>query len=198
MPLVLFKGACFACEKEFFDFLRERQGLLEGVVICGGEPTINKDLPQFIKKIKNLGPPTIGFAVKLDTNGSNLKMLKDLVNLDLLDYVAMDIKTTKQKYPRLFAESLDIKNIEESVEFLKTGKIDFEFRTTVVPGVHSKEDFVEIAKWIGGKNVKYYLQNFRPEKTIDPEFEKLEPYKDQWLKEVAEQISPYFKFCQVR
>ena len=121
-----------------------------------------------------------------------------MVNLDLLDYVAMDIKTTKQKYPRLFAESLDIKNIEESVEFLKTGKIDFEFRTTVVPGVHSKEDFVEIAKWIGGKNVKYYLQNFRPEKTIDPEFEKLEPYKDQWLKEVAEQISPYFKFCQVR
>ena len=93
---------------------------------------------------------------------------------------------------------VDIKNIEESVEFLKTGKIDFEFRTTVVPGVHSKEDFVEIAKWIGGKNVKYYLQNFRPEKTIDPEFEKLEPYKDQWLKEVAEQISPYFKFCQVR
>lgn len=180
-------------EKEFFDFLRERRGLLEGVVVCGGEPTINKDLLQFIEKIKNLG-----YVVKLDTNGSNPEMLKDLVNRGLVDYVAMDIKTVKEKYPIIFNEQLDIKSIEESAQFLKTGKIDFEFRSTILPQIHSKEDLINIAKWIGGPNVKYYLQNFRPEKTIDPDFENLEPYKEEYLKEIAKEISPYFKFCDLR
>jgi len=81
---------------------------------------------------------------------------------------------------------------------LKTGKIEYEFRTTVIPGEHSKEDFIEIAKWIGGPDVKYYLQNFRPEKTIDSNFESLEPYKEVYLKEIAKEISPYFKFCELR
>jgi len=180
-------------EKEFFDFLRQRQGQLEGVVVCGGEPTINKDLPKFIERIKKMG-----FFIKLDTNGSNPEMLKDLVSLKLADYVAMDIKTTKEKYPAVFSESLNIESIKESVDFLKNSKIEYEFRTTVIPGEHFKEDFLEIAKWIGGKNVKYYLQNFRPEKTIDPDFEKIKPYKEEYLKEIAKEISPYFKFCELR
>ena len=188
-------------EKEFLDFLRERQGLLEGVVVCGGEPTINKDLPKFIERIKNLG-----YKVKLDTNGSNPETLKDLVNIGLIDYVAMDIKLNpkskiqnpKLTYQSIMGEGIKIEDIEESVRFLKSGKIDWEFRTTVVPGAHSKEDFLEIAKWIGGHSVKYYLQNFRPEKTIDPEFESLKPYKEEYLKEIAEEISPYFKFCGLR
>jgi pyruvate formate lyase activating enzyme len=198
-------------EKEFFDFLRQRKGLLEGVVICGGEPTINKDLLQFIEKIKNLG-----FLVKLDTNGSNPKMLKDLVNAGLIDYVAMDIKTAEDSpvYKNLMTEGVTMDNIKESVEFLKTysmdstsspqassgqaGSLDFEFRTTCVPGVHKKEDFLEIAKWIGGKNVKYYLQNFRAEKTIDPEFENIQPFKKEFLEEIVKEIFPYFKICQVR
>ncbi len=180
-------------EKEFFDFLRERKGLLEGVVLCGGEPTVNKELPEFTRKIKNLG-----FFIKLDTNGSNPKMLKDLVDTGLIDYVAMDIKATKEKYPVVFTEAINIKDIEESVDFLKRGKIDFEFRTTVVPTMHKKEDFPIIAKWIGASNVKYYLQGFRAEKTIDPEFEKVEPFKDIYLKEIAKDISPYFKTCTIR
>lgn len=180
-------------EQEFFNFLRQRQGLLEGAVICGGEPTINKDLPQFIEKIKQLG-----YSVKLDTNGTNPVMLKDLVTRKLVDYVAMDIKTTKEKYSVVFSEAKNIKDIEESVEFLKQGKVDFEFRTTCVPTVHTKEDFVEIAKWIGGKNVTYYLQNFRGEKTIDPEFEKIQPFKDDSLKGIAKETSQYFKECKVR
>jgi len=179
-------------EKEFFDFLRSKQGLLEGVVICGGEPTINKDLPQFIEKIKKFG-----YFVKLDTNGSNPEMLKDLVNSRLIDYVAMDIKGL-EVYKNLMGEGAKLEDINESVSFLKSGKIDFEFRTTVVPGVHKKEDFLEIAKWIGGKNVTYYLQSFRPEKTIDPAFEKIKPYEENWLKEIAKEISPYFKLCQLR
>jgi len=182
-------------EKDFFDFLRERQGKLEGVVICGGEPTINKDLPQFIKKIKNLE-----FFVKLDTNGSNPKMLKDLVDTNLIDYVAMDIKIAEDSpvYKSLMTEEIAIDNIKESVKFLQAGNLDFEFRTTVVNTVHTKEDFAKIAKWIGGKNVKYYLQNFRAEKTIDPDFEKIQPFKKDFLEQVAKEISPYFKDCKVR
>jgi len=207
LPLKIVKQPRIS-EKEFFDFLRERKGLLEGVVICGGEPTINKDLPQFIEKIKNLG-----YAVKLDTNGSNPKVLKDLVDTKLIDYVAMDIKLNlkfeirnlKLKYEDIMCEGVKIEDIQESVEFLKTHStgsgpsgVDFEFRTTCVPGVHTKEDFLEIAKWIGGPNIKYYLQNFRAEKTIDPEFEKVQPFKDEFLKEIAKEISPYFKICQLR
>jgi len=180
-------------EKDFFDFLRQRQGKLEGVVICGGEPTINKDLSQFIEKIKSLG-----YFVKLDTNGTNPEMLKNLAERNLIDYVAMDIKLPKNRYDSVFAEKISIKNIEESVEFLKCGSINFEFRTTVVPNIHKKEDFSEIADWIGGKNVRYYLQNFRPEKTIDVEFEKVKSYPDTWLQEIAKEISPYFKTCQAR
>ncbi len=184
-------------EKDFFDFLIERKGKLEGVVICGGEPTINNDLRQFIEKIKNLG-----YFVKLDTNGSNPAILKDLVKTNLIDYVAMDIKGPAGVYEKIMTEGITIGKIKESVEFLKTGKLDFEFRTTVVDTVHSKKDFIEIAKWIGGllgsPNVKYYLQNFRPEKTIDPEFEKVLPFKKEFLEDIAKEISPYFKLCQVR
>lgn len=182
-------------EKEIFDFLKKRQGQLDGVVICGGEPTINKELFRFIEKIKSLG-----YFIKLDTNGSNPIVLKDLVNSKLVDYVAMDIKAPQNSkvHQMIMQEGVTIDKIKESVEFLKKGLVDFEFRTTVVNTVHSKEDFLEIAKWIGGQNVKYYLQNFRAEKTIDPEFEKVKPFDDKILKEIAKEISPHFKVCQVR
>ena len=194
LPLKIVKQPRIS-ETEIFNFLRERQGLLEGVVLCGGEPTVNKDLIKFIEKIK-----AMGFAVKLDTNGSNPGDLKDLVNSGLVDYVAMDIKSSPDNpaYKNLMTEGITLDNIKESVDFLKKGSIDFEFRTTVVNTIHKKEEFLEIAKWIGGPEVKYYLQNFRAEKTIDPEFEKVKPYPDEWLKEVVQEISPYFKICQAR
>lgn len=183
-------------EKYFFDFLKSKQGLLEGVVICGGEPTMQADLPEFIKKIKDLG-----FLVKLDTNGSNPRMLKDLIDKKLVDYVAMDIKT-----PLGAKSQIQISNFQneilKSVEILKRGNVDFEFRTTVVPTIHDKKDFLEIAKWIGGRPggypVKYYLQKFRGEKTIDPDFEKIKSYPDEWFSEVQKEISPYFKICEIR
>lgn len=182
-------------EQEVFNFLKSRQGLLNGVVICGGEPTMNKDLPLFIEKIKQLG-----FSVKLDTNGSNPKMLKDLVEAKLIDYVAMDIKISPENlvYKNIMIEGITMDNIKESVEYLKTGKVDFEFRTTTVNTVHKKEDFVEIAKWIGGSNVKYYLQNFVPTKTIDPDFEKIKPFDKKFFDEVVGEISPHFKLCIFR
>ena len=179
-------------EKEFFDFLKKRKGLLEGVVLCGGEPTINKDLPDFIRNIKRLGYP-----VKIDTNGSNPEMLKDLIDKKLIDYVAMDIKAPKEKYNEAAGAKVNIKNIGKSVEILKNSNIDFEFRTTVVPSVHTKEDIIKIAKWIGPAK-KYFLQNFRPEKTIDPKLEKIKPYPKEYLLEIQEAISPFFEICQVR
>jgi len=198
LPLKIVKQPRIS-EKEFFDFLRERQGKLEGVVICGGEPTINKELRKFIEAIKNLG-----YLVKLDTNGSNPDILKDLVDAKLIDYVAMDIKASLENpvYKNLMTEGTTLENIKESVKILKKNNVDYEFRTTVVDTIHKKEEFIEIAKWIGGPvenpKVKYYLQNFRAEKTIDPEFEEIKPYPDSWLKEVVKEISPYFKECKVR
>ncbi len=179
-------------EKEFFSFLKSRQGLVDGVVICGGEPTINKDLPDFIKRIKELN-----FLVKLDTNGSNPKMLDQLIKDKLIDYVAMDIKLPKDKYSRVFFDNTKIEDIQKSIDILKEGKIDYEFRTTVVPEVLKKEDVVEIAQWISGAK-KYYLQNFRAEKTIDPQFEEKKPYSEEYLLEIKKEISSLFDVCDVR
>jgi len=179
-------------EKDFFDFLKKRKGLLEGIVLCGGEPTINKDLPNFIKKIKKLG-----YLVKLDTNGSNPGMLKKLINKKLIDYAAIDIKAPKEKYSQAAGVKVDVKKIEESIDILKESKIDHEFRTTVVPTFHKKEDILKIARWLNPAK-KYYLQNFRPEKTIDPKFEKIKPYPQEYLVEIQKAVSPFFEICQIR
>ena len=184
-------------KRELFDFLKERKGLLEGVVICGGEPTINKDLPNFIKKIKNLG-----YLVKLDTNGSNSKMLKFLIDKNLINYVAMDIKSPKEKYGKVIGLSKlgtarMLKKIERSIDILKEGKVDFEFRTTIIPTLLEKKDILKITRWIAPAK-RYFLQNFKPEKTIDPKFEKIKPYSQEYLLEIQRAISPFFETCQVR
>ncbi|MDI6602815.1 MAG: anaerobic ribonucleoside-triphosphate reductase activating protein [Patescibacteria group bacterium] len=179
-------------EKEFFNFLKERKGLLEGICITGGEPSLNKDLPDFIKKIKKLG-----YLAKLDTNGSNPQMLKKLIDEKLVDYVAMDIKGPKERYSEFVGRKIDIKKIQRSIDILKQGKTDYEFRSTVVPSLHTKEVVIEMAKWIRGAK-RYYLQNFRPEKTIDPKFEKIKPYPQEYLLEIQKAISPFFEICQLR
>jgi len=180
-------------KKEFFDFLKERKGLLEGVVICGGEPTIHKDLVDFIKKIKKLG-----FLVKLDTNGTNPKMLKELIQKKLIDYVAMDIKMPKERYAEVFFDKkIRVEDIQKSIDILKEDKIDYEFRTTVVPNFLERQDILDIVHWIRPAP-KYFLQNFRPEKTIDPGFEKIKPYPEEFILEVHKSISPFFDICRVR
>lgn len=170
-------------EKELFKFLKERKGLLEGIVISGGEPTIHKELPKFCKKIKKLG-----YLVKLDTNGSNPKVVEKLIKNQLIDYVAMDIKTPKEMIGG---------DIRESIGILKNSGVDYEFRTTVIPTVLNKEDIVKIAKWLSPAK-KYYLQNFRPEKTIEQKFEKIKPYSDEYLLEIQKAIAPLFEICRIR
>ena len=179
-------------EKEFFDFLKERQSLLEGVVLCGGESTIYKDLPKFAKKIKKLG-----YLVKLDTNGSNPQVLKKMIDKKLVNYVAMDIKAPKKKYNQAVGINVDVGKIQQSINILKESGIDFEFRTTIAPKILNKEDIIEIAKWISPAP-KYFLQNFRPEKTLDPKFEKVKPYSEKYLLEIQKAIAPLFQTCQIR
>jgi len=179
-------------EDVFFDFLKERKGLLEGVVVCGGEPTINKDLPDFLKKIKEYG-----FLIKLDSNGSNPEVLKKLINEKLIDYIAMDVKAPKEKYEKAVGVKIDKEKIEKSINLLKEEGVDYEFRTTVVSKIHSKEDIVKIAKWIGPAN-RYYLQIFRAEKTINPEFENITSYPDEFFSETKKEISHFFKVCEIR
>ncbi len=179
-------------EKEIFDFLKSRKNLIEGVVLCGGEPTISKDSVSLIKKIKKEG-----FFVKLDTNGTNPQMLKELIDKKRVGYVAMDLKAPKEKYSSVAGVKVDIQKIPDSIDILKEGKSDYEFRTTVIPGFHQKEDLLEMAKWISGAK-KYYLQNFLPQKTLDKRFESIKPYPAEFLLEVQKAISPFFEVCQVR
>jgi pyruvate formate lyase activating enzyme len=179
-------------EKDFFNFLEQRQGMLEGVVLCGGEPTIHKDIIDFARKIKKLK-----FAVKLDTNGSNPKVLENLIEGKLIDYVAMDIKSPKEKY-EFFSGAKLLKNIKQSIEILKQNKIKYEFRTTVAPGLE-KQDLLEIGNWIGGKNVNYFLQEFNSQKpVINPKILKLSCLKEPELQQIAKILEPKFQTISVR
>lgn len=143
-------------EEEILAFLAKRVGILEGVAITGGEPTLQPDLREFLIRVRELG-----YAVKLDTNGYRPDVLKQLCGEGLVDYVAMDIKTCKERYSEVAGiPSVDIKRMEESVDFLKSGTLSYEFRTTVVKELHSAADFEKIGAWISGCP-SYFLQNFK-------------------------------------
>ncbi len=140
---------------EILDFLKKRQGLLDGVAISGGEPLMNPDIDLFIKEVRKLG-----YSVKLDTNGSFPERLEKIVNDGLVDYVAMDIKNCKEKYAETVGvSSFELSEVDRSVDFLKDGSVDYEFRTTVVRELHTVEDIRKAAEWISGAK-RYFLQNF--------------------------------------
>lgn len=141
--------------KEVLAALEKRRNVLEGICISGGEPTLYPELPDLVGKIKSLG-----YKVKLDTNGTNPAMIKLLVQEELIDYIAMDIKNSKEKYSLTCGlPDIDLKPVEESVRFLMTSPADYEFRTTVVKELHSEEDMLSIGKWLQGARA-YYLQSY--------------------------------------
>lgn len=145
----------FFTEEYVLDYLKKRRGILDGVCITGGEPLMYNELSDFITKVKELG-----YLVKLDTNGSYPDRLANLIDKGIIDYVAMDIKNTKEKYLLTAdCDRSDLTNVEKSVEILKQNKIDYEFRTTVVKEYHTVDDVKKIAEWIKGAD-KYFLQNF--------------------------------------
>lgn len=143
-------------ENEVLATLRKRRNILEGVCITGGEPTLQPDLPIFIEQIK-----MIGLKVKLDTNGNNPDMIQYLINNNLLDYVAMDIKNSKEHYSlSVGIKDFDTSNVCDSIELIMNSNIDYEFRTTLVKEHHTIQDIQSIGEWIKGANV-YYLQSFK-------------------------------------
>lgn len=142
-------------EEEILSFLKKRRGVLDGVCITGGEPLLAPGLDRLIREIKDLG-----YEVKLDTNGSNAERLKTLAGSGMIDYVAMDIKNAPGKYGMTIGiDGYDMSNIFKSVDYLMSGPVPFEFRTTVVREFHKREDFEEIGRWLKGAPA-YYLQGF--------------------------------------
>lgn len=170
----------------FFEFLRKRKGKLDGVVITGGEPTLQKDLKAFTEEIKNLG-----FLVKLDTNGSNSNILRELINENLVDYVAMDIKSPLNKYEKIINKKINTDNISKSIEIIMSSGIDYEFRTTVMSSMLKTVDFIEIGNLIKGAK-KYYLQKFTVKSDIlDNSLNNEKTYTDIEFEEIIKILKEY-------
>jgi len=177
---------------DVFHLLERRRGLVDGVVITGGEPTLHEGLEDFLRKLKELG-----LATKLDTNGYRPEVLRQLLERELLDYVALDIKATPAKYSLAAGVPVDMRRIEESVKLLLSSGIEHEFRTTVVPGIVAPEDVEEMARFIAGAR-KYVLQQFRPQGTLDPHFGEVAPYPAQTLLEMARTAGRWVEETEVR
>ncbi len=143
-------------EEEVFSYLKKREGIIEGVCVTGGEPTLQKDLPAFCEKLKNLG-----VAVKVDTNGTNPQTVKSLVDNGLVDYFAVDVKNDKANYAKIIGfNEYDTTKVEKTVEYLLSGVIPYEFRTTLIKEYHTAQNIKAIAEWIKGAE-KYFLQKFK-------------------------------------
>lgn len=184
-------------EKEVLGFLEKRKGLYQGVIVTGGEPTMEKGLPDFLRIVREMG-----LSPAVETNGTDHGMLKRLVKEKLVDFVAMDIKAplTWDKYRIAAAiEDRDLfGNVLKSVKLLMESGVDYEFRTTIVPGLHKKGDILEIAGQIRGAR-KYVLQQFTPkDTTLDSGFKKLKSYPDSFLTDLKDMISGNFEKCEVR
>ncbi len=178
------------------EFLRKRSGMLDGVCITGGEPTLQADLPQLLRQIKALG-----YAIKLDTNGSQPTMLKHLIRENLIDYVAMDIKNCPDRYAETIGDFQFPAQIERSIVFLTEGTVDYEFRTTVVDELHTEENISAMGQWLAqlapkGKAKRLFLQPYADRDSVlqsglsTPSSEKLERFKAI--------LAPYTEFVAIR
>lgn len=180
-------------EKEALQFLEGRKGFLDGVCVTGGEPLLHQDLEGFLSRVKGLG-----LLTKLDTNGSKPEFLKRLLSKGLLDYIAMDIKAAPKDYNRAAGIRVDMDAIRESVESIKESGLGYEFRTTVVPGLHSREGMLEIGKWLNGSK-RFFLQQFNAGMPLlDKSLEKAKPFTAEELECFAQSLKPFFKEVHVR
>ncbi|MBU4456986.1 MAG: anaerobic ribonucleoside-triphosphate reductase activating protein, partial [Nanoarchaeota archaeon] len=190
---------CQGISKEkVLKFLEKRKKYLEGVCLTGGEPLLTLDL-EFLKKIK-----VIGYKIKIDTNGSQPKKLKEIINKGLVDYIAMDIKCSKEKYGLLTHSKIDLKKIEQSIKIISEFP-NYEFRTTVISGIHTKNEMQKIKLWLlkitkKQKLKNYYLQGFyaRPDKMNNKDFNLIISTKYPLLKELKEYLKNHFEVCQIR
>ncbi len=163
-------------QQEVLDFIKSRQGLVEAVTISGGEPTVQPDLIDFIKQVK-----AMGFLVKLDSNGTQPEILRQLYDQKMLDFVAMDIKNSFDNYPKTVNINVNIDDIKTSIGLIKNSGVDYEFRTTIVDRLHQVADFETIGKELTADDKKiqrFALQHFRPAKTLDPSYNTADTLPD--------------------
>lgn len=178
-------------EKVFFDFLESKKGLLDAICITGGEPTIHNDLIDFVGKIKEKG-----FLVKLDTNGSHPKVLSELFQKNLIDFAAMDIKSSLKKYCQVVDGQIE-QNILESIDLIRNSGKEYEFRTTIVPGLVDKEDIKEIGQLLNGSK-SFALQQFEIGKNLNGLWKGVKLYSEDELNEMVKIAQPYFCNVELR
>jgi pyruvate formate lyase activating enzyme len=172
--------------------LKERSSLMDAVVITGGEPTLSKEIDSFLKKIKE-----ISLLIKIDTNGSNPKTIKKLLDNSLIDYVAIDIKTSPEKYKLASGVNINFDTIKETIEIVRESGIEYELRTTCVPAFVTLDDFKKIKEAIGWVK-KYYLQQFVNKSTLDPALQECKPYPYPLLYEIKEFVKSFADVCEIR
>ncbi|MEK9151140.1 MAG: anaerobic ribonucleoside-triphosphate reductase activating protein [Patescibacteria group bacterium] len=182
----------FIPEEAALNFLKQRRGMLDGVVISGGEPTIMPDLESFIGKVRNLG-----FAVKLDTNGNRPEVLRSLIDKGLVDYVAMDFKTSLPGYRSLVGSGADEIKLRESIELLKEGQVDYEFRTTLIREVHTSAVLEMMRDTLAGAK-RLYLQTFRSGITLDSAFKDFHSFDTGETREIAKLFSENVEEVHIR
>ena len=184
-------------DEDFFKFLKSRKGLLDGVCVSGGEPTLYKNLPEFLARIKELG-----FLVKLDTNGSRPEVVRELVEKNLVDYIAMDVKNSPAMYAQTVGlETMDLAPIEESLRFLIGGTVPYELRTTLVSQLHTEESIQDMGAWLGGlvtgmKPKKLFLQSFVDRDTVL--FSGLSAPEPETTKGFAKILEPFVDSVTIR
>jgi pyruvate formate lyase activating enzyme len=178
----------FLNEETALNILENRKRFVDAVVVTGGEPTMHKEIPKFLRKLKERG-----FAVKLDTNGFYPQILEEC--LAYVDYVALDVKTSLEKYARLGAK--DTRDFMRTVEILKSGKVDYEFRATVVPGFVDEEDVARIGEIVKGAKA-FAFQQFIPEDTLDKAFKTVKPYAPETIIEYAEAMKKFAEQTTLR
>jgi pyruvate formate lyase activating enzyme len=177
---------------DVFQLLKDRSSLIDAVVITGGEPTLLKEIDSFIKKIKE-----IPLLVKVDTNGSNPETIKKLLNKNLIDYIAIDIKTSPERYKFAAGVNINFDTIKETIEFVKESGVDYELRTTCVPSYVVLDDFKKLKNEIGHVK-KYYLQQFVNKVTLNPALQNCEPYPVDVLNEFKEFVKTFADICEIR
>lgn len=180
-------------DEEVFSFLNKRRGLLDAVTVSGGEPTLDRGLFDFLRRVRSMG-----FLVKLDTNGFSPSVVEQCISEGLLDYVAVDLKTSPAKYPVLTKRDLDFSDIVSTLDIIRSSGIDYETRTTCVPGFVTIED-IKLAGEAVGRVKNWYLQQFVNTHTlIDPEAEKLSPYPVRYLEMMRDEVLKFADRCSIR
>lgn len=186
-------GEGLKTEKDVLDFLRARKKLLDGVCITGGEPTLQKDIVEVCESIKDLG-----YKIKLDTNGLRPHIIQKLMKKDLIDYIAMDIKAPWNKYEQVVGVKVDLDKLKQSVKIIRESGLPHEFRSTVLPGLHTAEDIIRMAKQVKGADA-YYIQRFRSEpELVNQEFVSENKFLLKDLEAIRNEIKDWFKVCKVR